>query len=97
MEETLHDRTPERPAAPAESGDRPQATEAGIATVCAWCPSIHILKIQRRESDVILAFQQGKRLTISRNGTELKISDSICEPCRAKHFPETVKRKETQP
>jgi hypothetical protein len=97
MEETLHDRTTERTATPAESGDGAPVAEAGIATVCAWCPSIHILKIQRRETDVVLAFQQGKRLTISRNGTELKISDGICEPCRAKHFPETVKRKEPQP
>jgi hypothetical protein len=68
-----------------------------MATVCAWCPAIHILKIQRRDVDVIVAFQQGRRLTISRNGVELQISDGICAPCRAKHFPETVKRKETQP
>jgi len=68
-----------------------------MATVCSWCPAIHILKIQRRDADVIVVFQQGKRLTISRNGIELKISDGICEPCRAHHFPETVKRKETQP
>lgn len=65
--------------------------------MCAWCPSIHIMKIQRRESDVILAVQQGRRLLIFRNGAELKVSDGICKDCQAKHFPETVKRKETQP
>jgi hypothetical protein len=97
MDETLHDRIAERPAAPAEPGDGPPSAEAGIATICAWCPSIHIMKIQRRETDIILAVHQGKRVLIFRNGAELKISDGICPECRGKHFPESVKRKESQP
>jgi len=98
MDETLHDRTAERHEAPAESGDGSKTPEAGneIVTVCGWCAEVNILKLQRRAADVILIFQQGKRLAISRNGIPLKISHSMCDKCRAEKFPETVKRKDGQ-
>lgn len=92
MDKTLHDRAPGRDASPADAADRtgiaPGSAEAGsdFVTVCAWCPGIHVLKIQRRDTDVIIAFQQGKRLMISRNGSPMQISDGICDPCRKEHF-----------
>ena len=68
-----------------------------MAVVCAWCPGIHVLKLQRREVDVILIFQQGKRVAISRNGIPLQVSHSMCEKCRAEKFPETLPRKDGAP
>src|SRR5277367_6322253 len=53
----------------------------GIATVCAWCERagvLHILKLQRRESDTVIVFWQGKELKISRQGMFLKVSHGIC-------------------
>ena len=50
--------------------------------VCAWCPSLHILKMQRREQDVVVIYWQAKELKIIRNGVNLKISHGICVPCR---------------
>jgi hypothetical protein len=51
-------------------------------TICAWCPSLHILNLQRREQDVIIVYHQGKELRIMRNGVSLRISHGICIPCR---------------
>jgi hypothetical protein len=97
MDQTLHDRAPGRHAAGDESGNDSPVAEVDIATICAWCPGIHILKLQRRESDVIIVFQQGKRIAISRNGIPLRVSSGMCERCRAEKFPETLPRKEGSP
>ena len=56
--------------------------DAEPAVICAWCPSLHILKLQRREQDVVIIYWQGKELRIIRNGITLKISHGICQPCR---------------
>jgi hypothetical protein len=53
----------------------------GFATICAWCAKaglLNILKLQRRETDTIVIFWQGKDLKISRQGLFLKISHGIC-------------------
>lgn len=50
--------------------------------ICAWCPALHILRMERREQDVIVIYQQGKELRILRNGVQQKISQGICVPCR---------------
>ncbi len=60
----------------------PGADNEPIAVVCAWCPSLHILRLQRREQDVVVIYWQGKELRIVRNGVNLKISHGICQPCR---------------
>jgi hypothetical protein len=88
MDKTFHDRASERPAGEADAADRPGAAPDGaegseIVTVCAWCPALHILKMQRRETDVVIVYQQGKRLMISRNGMPLTISHGICPSCKA--------------
>jgi hypothetical protein len=59
---------------------------AGVATVCAWCPELHILKLPRRDTDVIVVMQMGKGVTdvqIQRNGERLTISHGMCDPCKA--------------
>src|SRR5882672_4325526 len=45
--------------------------DAEPVVVCAWCPSLHILKLQRREQDVVIVYWQGKELRIIRNGVNL--------------------------
>lgn len=61
-----------------------RASGADVAVICAWCPQLHILRMQRRDVDVIVIYQQDKELRIIRNGKNLTISHGICEPCRAK-------------
>jgi hypothetical protein len=56
--------------------------DAEPVVVCAWCPSLHILKLQRREQDVVVIYWQNKELRILRNGINLKVSHGICVPCR---------------
>jgi hypothetical protein len=56
--------------------------DAEPVTICGWCPSLHILNLQKREQDVIIIYQQGKELRIIRNGVNLNISHGICIPCR---------------
>lgn len=59
-------------------------SDAEPVVVCAWCPSLHILKMARREQDVVVVYWQGKEIRIMRNGVSLKISHGICAPCRAR-------------
>lgn len=99
MDETLHGATPGRNEAGDESRNNPAAPTpeiagSGIVVICAWCPELHILKIQRREEDCVSVFQQGKYIRISRNGKQLEVSHGICEPCRAKHFGAVPKKEE---
>ena len=96
MEQENRNRAAERPEVTDRSCNDSPAAESEIAVICAWCPGIHVLKLQRRDSDVVLIFQQGKRIAISRNGIPLQVSHSMCEKCRAEKFPETVKRKDGQ-
>jgi hypothetical protein len=67
-------------AAPVGSGDDP----ANFVTICAWCPQLHILKLQLRDVDVLIVYKQGKELRILRNGVNLKITHGICAPCRSR-------------
>lgn len=53
-----------------------------FVTVCAWCPQLHILKLQLRDVDVLVIYKQGKELRIIRNGVNLQITHGICEPCQ---------------
>jgi hypothetical protein len=64
----------------------PNPAESTIesVTICAWCPHLHILKMQCREQDIIIVYRQGKELRILRNGVNLVISHGICQPCRAR-------------
>jgi hypothetical protein len=55
---------------------------AGFATICGWCPELHILKLARQEMDVIVAMQMGKDIQIQRNGQPLTISHGMCERCK---------------
>jgi hypothetical protein len=56
--------------------------DAEPVVVCAWCPSLHVLKLQRREQDVVIIYWQGKEMRIIRNAVNLNISHGICAPCR---------------
>ena len=56
---------------------------AGFATICGWCPELHILKLARQEMDVIVVMQMGKDIQIQRNGQPLTISHGMCEQCKA--------------
>jgi hypothetical protein len=62
----------------------PETLAENMVTICAWCPQLHILKLQLRDIDVLIIYKQGKELRILRNGVNLTISHGICEPCRAK-------------
>lgn len=88
MESTLHGQVAERNDAPAESRNAAPLTQVGseIVSVCAWCPGINILRLERQPADVILVFQQGNQLTISRNGVPLKITHGICPVCKTKQL-----------
>jgi hypothetical protein len=56
--------------------------DAEPVVICAWCPNLHILKLQRREQDVVIVYWQGKEMKIIRNGVNLQISHGICATCR---------------
>ena len=68
---------------------------ADVVTICAWCPELHVLKIDRQLGDLIMLAVNGTgRLESAyrkRQGepvTLLTISDGICDACRAKWFAE---------
>jgi hypothetical protein len=58
------------------------------ATVCAWCPEIHILKLgpKRQAADVLIIYQQGRKAKIILNGRDLVILEAICPSCRAREI-----------
>lgn len=63
-----------------------RAATENMAVVCAWCPELHIMKLQRKSTDVIEIMQEGaKRLVIRRNGVQLAVSHGICRSCSAAH------------
>lgn len=92
MDQTIHDRVAGRNEAadgpghdsPAtqDSAESGSAASADIVTVCAWCPNLHILKLQLRDVGVLIVYKQGKELRIMRNGQNLIVSHGICAPCR---------------
>lgn len=67
-------------------GDHPEDPDrsACYVTICSWCPHLHILKLQLRDVDVLIVYQQGKERRIIRNGVNLTVTHGICEPCRAR-------------
>jgi hypothetical protein len=98
MDEKIHDpaagRTqptvpgPDHDSASAPSGESGSTAAGGdIVTICAWCPQLHILSIQRRDVDVVVTIQVGKQLRVIRNGKELKVSHGICAPCSDRLHP----------
>jgi|SRR5579885_415721 len=70
---------------PAAWEETPDLSET--VSVCGWCKELNILRLQRRDTDRLIVYQQGKQLAIFRSGVKLTVSHGICEPCRAKHFP----------
>lgn len=59
-----------------------------IVSICAWCPELKILSLQRRERDVVVIMLSGeKQIQVWRNNVKLFVSHGICDPCQAKHFP----------
>lgn len=60
---------------------------ANIVSICGWCPQLHILKLKRRYTDVVIVvIHKGKprHYEIFRNGEKLQISHGICPPCKEK-------------
>jgi len=84
----LDQRTPARAgaaggdAAAQLAADNDPALAAEFAVICAWCPQLNILRMQRRDTDHVVIYQHGKVLTIVRNGQTLTISHGICPLCR---------------
>ncbi len=60
--------------------DRPDQSE--WVSVCAWCPNLNILRMQRRATDVVIVYQHAGDLTIFRNGQKLQITHGICDSCK---------------
>jgi hypothetical protein len=50
-------------------------------TVCAWCPQLHIMRLERAALDVVMIVQEGKRLLVFRNGESLEVTHAICPAC----------------
>lgn len=84
---TRHSAQPNPETAPATRPTQPSTIENEVVTICGWCPELHILKLQRRDADVIVILQMGigrQNLMILRNGKNLRVSHGICVPCREK-------------
>lgn len=76
---------PNERTSPATRPAEPSTVSNDVVTICAWCPELHILQMERREVDVVVTIQIGKdpkSLQVIRNGKELRISHGICVPCR---------------
>lgn len=70
---------------------RGDAALADFVTVCAWCPELHVLRVERKPDDVIVfaidgagKLEMAYRKRPSESVHKLKISDGICDVCRAK-------------
>lgn len=76
-----------------EAGNGAQAPKARppIATICAWCKGLHIMNLERKETDVVLILLYGKDVKVSLNGENLKLSHSVCDECRRRDFPNSFK------
>ena len=59
----------------------PNVAERDVVVICAWCPQLHIMRLERGAGDLILVLQQGQDVRIHRNGKALSISHGICEAC----------------
>ena len=59
---------------------------------CSWCKTVTIFP--GRADDHISVFIAGKVRMATVNAEQAIIQDGICEPCRQKEFPESLKRKE---
>lgn len=62
-----------------------------IISVCAWCPEVHVLKLDRKPGDIFLfaVDEEGKLETVYRKRVGaraefLRISDGICPACSAR-------------
>lgn len=64
---------------------------AGITVrFCTWCKEISV-RGHKRPTDCVIVYVYGEERKAFWNGAELIVADGICEQCRAKEFPETVK------
>jgi len=59
--------------------DAPLGPDA--VAVCAWCPELHILRIERGAADVVVYYQRGNELQIFRNEKRLEITHGMCPAC----------------
>ena len=58
----------------------------GFAAVCAWCQRagvLHILKLRRRDTDVVIIHWHGAELVVYRNAEKLQVSHGMCAEHRA--------------
>lgn len=56
---------------------------------CTWCKEVCVRDQQPK--DFITVYICGEMVKVLLNGREIIAGDGICEACRQKHFPETVK------
>jgi hypothetical protein len=60
------------------------APKSNVISVCAWCPHLNILALDRSEHSHLLFSLRGKVLHVYRDGKELTVSHGCCPACSAK-------------
>ena len=78
MDNTTDNPVTERPGLGDHAVGAAESTPSEVVSVCAWCQQLNILRMQRRDTDIVIIYQQGKELRIIRNGTVLTVSHGIC-------------------
>jgi hypothetical protein len=63
---------------------RDNAGRERSVSICAWCPQLHILRLDRNALDVVMIVQEGSHLSIFRNGDSLEITHGMCPNCYEK-------------
>lgn len=78
----------------AEPADHPlpPADRLPLVRFCSWCKEIVIRPKAVRAEDALILYVYGQERKALWNGREVLIADGICEQCRAKEFPETLKK-----
>ena len=64
-----------------------------IVRFCAWCKQMHIRLKALDAKDELTVSAHGETRRAYLNGRELLIGDGICEICRAREYPESMKGK----
>lgn len=80
-----------RAHAPAEIPRPGGSGRDDVVSVCAWCPELHVLRLEKKLDDVIMfgiagtgRIESAWRKRPGKPATRLTISDGICDACRAK-------------
>lgn len=60
-----------------------------VIRFCTWCKEVCIRG--QRSEDFLTVWVSGSVVKAMLNGNEIIVGDGICEACRQKNFPETVK------